>query len=418
MEGTAAITAALAAAIRRGGGDADVTAAVPDGYAVAGPRPACTVRVRDEAALRQVVATAAEYGWGVVVRGAGTLDRMGGPLRVDPLVVLDDRGLDGIVAHAPGDLTVRVRAGTRLAALNASLRSAGQRVSLVPPFAERATVGGAVAADSWGPERAAHGSARDLVLGLRVVDGRGDAFATGAQVVKNVSGLDIGKLFIGSFGTLGVLTEVALRLRPLPPSAAVWAMRAPDLAAAWGMARGLAESRSEPVGAALDSLGGALTLSAALEGVPAEIAWQTARLDGLGPGAPLDAGAAAEAWRAAHAPLGGRPWAALRVDVPEGALAQLWRVAAGCPDVTRLVAWLGMGTLWCTLGREAGETLALLRREADAAGGGAVLAWMPAPPPAGFSPFGDLGELAGLVRGIKGRFDPAGVLGPGRMALG
>lgn len=416
MEVTAAITAALAAAIRRGGADAEVTAAVPEGYAVSGPWPACTVIARDEAAVRQVVATASERGWSVVVRGAGTLDRWGGPLHAGPLIVLDDRGLEGIVAHAPGDLTVRVRAGTRLAVLNAFLRGAGQRVCLHPPAADRATVGGVVAGDAWGPERATHGSARDLVLGLRVVDGRGEAFATGGQVVKNVSGLDIGKLFIGSFGTLGILTEVALRLRPLPVREMVWAMRPPDLAAAWRIAGGLAAL--EPVGAALDTAGGGLTLSAALEGVPAELDLQTARLESLGQGSALDPAGAAEAWRLAHEPVREAHWAVLRLDVPEGALEPLWRMASQRSEVIRLVAWLGLGTLWCTIGQQSAATLVALRREAEAAGGRAILASAPAQAPADFPPLGDPGELAGLLGGIKGRFDPAGVLAPGRMPLG
>lgn len=413
METSAAIAAALADAIHRGGGAADVRREIPEGYRVLGPRPLCMVAVRDEVAVRLVVAQCAREGWSLLARGGGTLDRLGAPLRDGPLVLLDTRALDGIVAHAPGDLTVRVRPGIRLAVLNAHLRASGQTAPLDPPGGEAATVGGVVAGDSWGPERAQYGGPRDLVLGLRVVDGAGTSIAMGGQVVKNVSGLDIGKLFVGSFGTLGILTEVALRLRPLPPRRTAWAVRPPDTAAAWRLAAALTGPGWQLSGAALDAGADGPVLSVGLEGMPAETREQERRLAELAEGVPLAGDPAGAAWRRAHDPVGPAPWAAMRLEVPEGALPGLWTETEA--RATRRVAWLGTGTLWCVLKRPDHEALAQWRRAAQAAGGRAILTWSPDPPPPECPPFGEPGELATLATALQRRFDPAGVLAPGRM---
>src|SRR6185295_12128722 len=123
-----------------------------------------------------------------------------------------DRGLE----HEPGDLTVTVEAGRTVAALQSTLHERGQWLSLDPPDAERATIGGVLASNASGPRRQLYGTARDLLIGVTVVTADGTLVRGGGKVVKNVAGYDLPKLFVGSFGTLGVIVEVTVKLRPRP----------------------------------------------------------------------------------------------------------------------------------------------------------------------------------------------------------
>lgn len=124
--------------------------------------------------------------------------------------------LTGIVEHIPGDMTVTVKAGTRFQELQDYLAGHKQRIALDPSWPEFATVGGIIAANDSGPKRLGYGTARDSVIGLRIVYPAGRIIRSGGKVVKNVAGYDMNKLFIGSMGTLGVISEITLKLRPLP----------------------------------------------------------------------------------------------------------------------------------------------------------------------------------------------------------
>jgi glycolate oxidase FAD binding subunit len=127
--------------------------------------------------------------------------------------------LNRILAYEPGDLVVSVQAGAKLADVQATLAREGQWLPLDPPYPD-ATLGGILATNSSGPRRLAYGTARDLLLGLRVIGPDGTATRSGGRVVKNVTGYDLHKLHIGAFGTLGVLTEASFKLRPKPEASA------------------------------------------------------------------------------------------------------------------------------------------------------------------------------------------------------
>jgi len=125
----------------------------------------------------------------------------------------------GIVSHEPTELVVTVRAGTPLAELEAVLAERGQCLPFEPPrFAPGGTVGGMVAGGLSGPARASVGSVRDFVLGARFINGRGELLTFGGQVMKNVAGYDVSRVFAGSMGTLGVLSEVSLKVLPVAPA--------------------------------------------------------------------------------------------------------------------------------------------------------------------------------------------------------
>jgi len=136
------------------------------------------------------------------------------PERVDLVIAL--KRLNQVIEHEPADLTVSVQAGISFRDSQAFLAKNGQFLALDPPRPDRATIGGILAANSSGPRRLRYGSARDLLIGIKVVQADGRVIKGGAKVVKNVTGYDLNKLFIGSLGTLGILVEANFKLSPRP----------------------------------------------------------------------------------------------------------------------------------------------------------------------------------------------------------
>ena len=165
-------------------------------------------------ALAERIAAAHETRTPLVIQGGGTKAFYGGPVEGEPL---DLKPLAGISSHEPTELVVTVRAGTPLAALEDTLARHGQCLPFEPPrFAAGGTVGGMVAAGLSGPSRASVGSLRDHVLGLTMLNGRGELMSFGGQVMKNVAGYDVPRLVAGSLGVLGVICEVSLKVLPVP----------------------------------------------------------------------------------------------------------------------------------------------------------------------------------------------------------
>ena len=148
------------------------------------------------------------------IRGGGGKDFYGGKLQGE---ILDTRPYCGIVDYEPTELVITAHAGTPLAEIETALKERGQMLAFEPPhFGSHATLGGCVAAGLSGPRRAAAGAVRDFVLGVRMLDGRGNDLRFGGQVMKNVAGYDVSRLMVGSLGTLGLLLEVSLKVLPLP----------------------------------------------------------------------------------------------------------------------------------------------------------------------------------------------------------
>jgi glycolate oxidase FAD binding subunit len=133
-------------------------------------------------------------------------------------VVVRTTSLDRVIEYEPADLTLTIQAGTTLGAVQELLRPEGQFLALDPPRARESTLGGIIATNASGPLRAAFGTARDLVIGTRVVNPDGVVTRSGGRVVKNVAGYDLNKLYIGSLGTVGVVVELSFKLWPLPSS--------------------------------------------------------------------------------------------------------------------------------------------------------------------------------------------------------
>ena len=169
--------------------------------------------------LTDRIRAASANGTRLRIRGGGSKDFYGSPCDGE---VLDTTALNGVIAYEPSELVVTVGAGTPLVELEALLAQHGQCLPFEPPHfawsgARQATVGGMVAAGLSGPARANAGAVREYVLGLHMVNGRGESLQFGGQVMKNVAGYDVSRMMVGSLGTLGLITQVSLKVLPIAP---------------------------------------------------------------------------------------------------------------------------------------------------------------------------------------------------------
>jgi len=334
------------------------------------------------------------------ILGGGSKRFYGNPPRGELLSV---RPLAGISSYEPSELVVTARAGTPLAELEAALAERGQWLPFEPPrFSPGGTVGGMVASGLSGPARAAAGSLRDHVLGVALLDGRGELLRFGGQVMKNVAGYDVSRLVAGSMGILGVLCEVSLKVMPLPPARLTLRFEQDQPAAL--LAVNTWAGRPLP-----------LQASAWWEGM------LVVRLGG-----------AAAAVQAAAAQLGGEPippamadafWLGLRDQHDEffigarravAAGAALWRLSlpATAPALAvpgeQLVEWHGAQRWLCTSAPAAG-----VRALAEQLGGHAVLFDAHDKAAGAFAPLAP--PLARIHRELKRAFDPDGLFNPGRL---
>lgn len=346
----------------------------------------------------------------LIVCGGGT---RGVQTAGDPV---DLSGLSGIVLYEPEALTLVVRAGTRLAEVEALLAGAGQRLAFEPAdwrgllgTTGAPTIGGAIAANISGPRRVQAGAARDALLGVRFVDGTGAVIRNGGRVMKNVTGYDLVKLLAGSWGTLGILTEVALKVLPAPEAEATLVLPAlsPDRAVA-AMAAALG-SPWEVSGAARLTDG---RVALRLEGFAASVAYRAGRLAdrlaGLGVANQMTGAGSAALWRDVR-----------DVAAFHGRVGDVWRFSLVSSEAPAVMARLGGeglmdwggGLLWALLppGTDARALAAPCRGHAMLIRAGAeTRARLPR-----FEP--EAPAVAALSRGLRARFDPRGILNPGLM---
>jgi glycolate dehydrogenase FAD-binding subunit len=379
-----------------------------------------TLRPTDLRSLRDAVLdTAGTVG----IAGAGTAAGWAG--RLAPVdAVLDTTGLTGVITHNPGDMTVSVRAGTPLRELQSELAPHGQHVSFdAARVADGATVGGLVATADAGPAALVFGSMRDLVIGVTMVLADGTVARSGGHVIKNVAGYDLAKLMHGSYGTLGVLAEVVLRLHPVPERSATLAIHC-SLEEAAEHAATVVGGPSEPAAMEWTSDG---VLLIRLEGTADALDARLHRLrTALGTGEllptppPVDerhartalsdesAVRTAGAWER-HASLvrGAPEFASLRIGVRP---SRLPAVLADLP-AAGVTAGLGTGVATVTLPPEA---VAEAHARVHAAGGTSVL--RSRPPEADVPAWGPPPSAIGVLRAVKAELDPQGRFGPGRFS--
>jgi glycolate oxidase FAD binding subunit len=188
-------------------------------YAIQGVVPALVVAPGDIDELAAILRVAQEQRAAVVPWGGGTQQAIGAPPRRAAIVVRLER-LNRVLIHEPADLTISVEAGMRLGALREYLAQHGQMLPIDPPLPAQATIGGLIATAADGPRRLGYGVLRDLLVGITVVESGGRISRAGGMVVKNVSGFDMMKLYLGSFGTLAVIASANFKLLPAPRGAA------------------------------------------------------------------------------------------------------------------------------------------------------------------------------------------------------
>ena len=206
------------------------------------------IKAYSEEDISNVLAYANENDLTVNIMSGGTKRGYGGTMK-EADILLSLASFKGIVEHSVGDLTLTVRPGTTMKEISDKLAENGQCLALDPSWPELATIGGVIAANDSGPKRLLYGSARDLVIGTRIVYPDGRVIRTGGKVVKNVAGYDMNKLFIGAMGTLGVISEITLKLRPLPKYEGLVLLHFPDgrEEAIHEFAKSILDSMMEPV---------------------------------------------------------------------------------------------------------------------------------------------------------------------------
>ena len=336
------------------------------------------------------------------VRGGGTKDFYGHAPRGE---ILDMAAYAGVVSYEPSELVVTARAGTPLAELEALLAAQGQCLPFEPPhFGPGATVGGMVASGLNGPARSSVGAVRDYVLGVQLLNGKGEVLTFGGQVMKNVAGYDVSRLMAGSLGTLAVILEVSLKVLPVPPAECTLTFEMDEAAALqqlnrWG---GL----PLPINASCwQSVGGTGQLVVRLRGAVAAVAAAQKTMAGQSlPGSEANA-----------------LWHSLREQTAAFFALQtgqsLWRVSVAdtAPPLglgATLIEW-GGAQRW--LKRPAGDA-ALIRAAAASAQGHATLFRSAATEDDTVPVFTPLSApLARIQHNLKTQFDPAGILNPGRM---
>ena len=386
-----------------------------------------------------VVRLAGETDVPVLPWGGGTAAAVGTPT-ARPGVVLGLGRLNRLVEHEPGDLTATAEAGMTLGDLQSALAARGQWLSLDPGDAERATLGGVLAANASGPRRHLYGTARDLLIGLTVVAADGSIVRGGGKVVKNVAGYDLPKLFIGSWGTLGVIVEATVKLRPRPAAERLLAVRFDRLKDAGAAVRGLLASDLIPNAVEILDPGvcaglglvGSPTLVVGFDGLAEQVDWQAAELSALA--TPLGGHGAAEldpmVWtrlavgaRAAFPALA----AVMGFSVLPTLVAELMEQGAAAARNRGLQsAWsahAGIGSVTGALAAdpEPARVAAALeewRGHARAGGGHATLEWAPLAVKSRVPVWDDPGSATRLMRGIKEQLDPRNLLNPGRFVAG
>ncbi len=236
------------------------------------------------ASVAEFVRAAFEAGEAVLPVGGGTALDYGNPPNGSGRQ-LELSGLSKIVDYTPRDMTILVEAGVRMADLAVALAGEGQQLPIDVSRATEATLGGVIATNWNGPRRCGHGTIRDYVIGIHAVDGRGVAFKGGGRVVKNVAGYDFCKLLTGSLGTLGVITQVALKVKPQTECAGVIVADCETLAVAEDALTRLAMLETSPVAIDLlvgrawdEALGSSSRIAVRVEGTEIEVNWLVNRV--------------------------------------------------------------------------------------------------------------------------------------------
>jgi glycolate oxidase FAD binding subunit len=393
-----------------------------DSRKVDGQLPDLVCRPANEAQLSVALRLCAEHEATVIPWGGGTAIALGNaPRHID--VVISTERLARIIDHDHANLTVSAESGVVLARLQGELANEHQFAPLEAPFPDCATIGGIIAANLNGPRRSYHGSVRDLVIGIKVVLIGGEKIKAGGKVVKNVAGYDMCKLFVGSLGTLGIISEATVRLAPLPESSATLVVSG-SFDDARQFANELGRTRLLPAAVILRLEGNHWLLAVRLEGFAETVARSQREVrsiaDSLGLKVQvLTADEQGAFWRFVEDfPLQSETLV-FRVTLPRAELFPSVQTFSRWENVT-VVADAIAGTAWLA----AAPTPTALQRFLELAAmardrrGHAIIFSAPAELKRGVEVWGESPPTLSLMRGVKHQFDPKELLNPGRFLGG
>ncbi|HET7876364.1 MAG TPA: FAD-binding oxidoreductase [Methylomirabilota bacterium] len=402
--------------------------------AVDGLEPRWLVQPGTAEEVSRLLAVAGAEGLAVSPRGGGAAAGLGNPpKRLD--LVLDLARLNALIDYVPEDMVVTVGAGMTLGTLAGHLGKKGQMLALDPAGGGRRTVGGVLATAASGPLRFRYGTGRDLLLGVRFVQADGTLTWGGARVVKSVTGYDVPKLLVGSLGTLGVIVEAVLRLHPLPPARATFAVGFDSPERAQALLGAVLDSPLEPDRVAVLNA----PARRALEGpaVPAllvsfgsvedAIRSQGETLGGIAATLHCRAERVSDPWDALERCLGGPVTLRLGCEIRRVMhwLGEVERAADRLSVPVSVAGEAGDGVLHIALGDGAAERpvvselVAPLRQGLGAEGGSLVVTQMPVALKAECDVWGPIApDSLTIMKRIKLEFDPRGILNPGRFLGG
>ncbi|BAQ48847.1 MULTISPECIES: glycolate oxidase subunit GlcE [Methylobacterium] len=389
-----------------------------------------TYQPRSEAEAATLIGEAAARRERLRLVGGGTRAGIGRPAQDE--ATLSAAGLTGITLYEPAELVIAARAGTPLAEVEARLAEGGQMLPFEPmdhrPLlgsTGEPTIGAVAAGNVSGPRRIAGGAARDSLIGVRFVNGRGEAVKSGGRVMKNVTGLDLVKLMAGSWGTLGFLTEVTFKVLPVPERTATLVLAGLDDARAVEAMSVALGSPFEITGAAHlpEGIDGAARTLLRIEGFSASVDYRLGQLTrlmrGFTPPATREGEEAAAQWRAVRdvLPFAGGDEAVWRLSTAPGRGPAVAAAIAAARPSRWFYDW-GGGLIWLAT-PATGDAGAEVVRAALAEGGHATLVRAPDAVRAAVPVFEPLSEpLMRITAGLKAAHDPAGLFNPGRMYAG
>jgi glycolate oxidase FAD binding subunit len=353
--------------------------------------------------------------------GNGSKLHWGGFAETD--LILSTAKLNQLIDHAVGDLTVTAEAGMTLATLQAELAKAGQFLPIDPSYADTATLGGIVATADTGAWRQRYGGVRDLLIGITFARSDGAIAKAGGRVVKNVAGYDLMKLFTGSHGTLGVITQVTFRIYPLPAASQTVMIT--------GDANGIAKATQTLLASALTPTAIALTaphtldegiaLLARFQNIEISVATQAAQFLKVGEALGLQGKAIGDdttLWQQLQQQIERStptPPIACKIGVlPSGAVAALSHMNAVTP-ITGCIYGSGLGTI--RLGEGSAQTVAQLRQICQNQGGFLTVLEAPIALKQQIDIWGYSGNALDLMKKIKHEFDPTHILSPNRFVV-
>jgi glycolate oxidase FAD binding subunit len=374
------------------------------------------------------LAEASALGRAVSPLGGGTALNLGNPPeRLD--CVLSTERLAGIIDYEPTDLVISVGAGARFGDVQAVLAEHGQRLPLDPPGAADATIGGLIATGRWGPLRYSAGTLRDLLIGISVAHPSGTVSKAGGMVVKNVSGYDMPRLYLGSLGTLGIVVSANFKVLPRPRAEATVVAAYDEAATAFSAANTLHNSR-EPIAALEVSLReGAWRLATRIEGRDETVAAVAARISAKAGGdiSRLEGPESANWWASYIANqqiVNGENTVLVRCGVrPKETVVLATKMAAALNGIGIAIPYLaaspGLGIVVgrIDLGSE-GSSILLADAQAILLGLAETVTILAAPPSwkRGIDVWGRLPEGFDVMRSLRTQFDPERTINPGRFA--